>query len=94
LLAPAYALRATARQPSRLRWLAEPKRRRREGWWEAERIELPAAKGPRLQRGDGTSRPYWRFPKLIVCCARLRGASRATARQPSRPGRLAEPKRP
>jgi hypothetical protein len=33
------------------------------GWWEAERIELPAAKGLRLQRSDGTSRPYWRFPK-------------------------------
>jgi len=28
-----------------------------------ERIELPAAKGRRLQRRDGTSRPYRHFPR-------------------------------
>src|SRR5215467_14149627 len=37
---------------------------RREGWWEAEGIEPPAAKGLRLRRSDGTSRPYGRFPNL------------------------------
>src|SRR5262249_8069218 len=36
---------------------------RREGWWEAEGIEPPAAKGLRLRRSDGTSRPYVRFPE-------------------------------
>ena len=38
-------------------------RRATSAWWEVERIELPAAKGRRLQRRDGTSRPYWHFPK-------------------------------
>lgn len=31
-------------------------------WWGVARIELLASKGPRLQRGDGTTHPYVHSP--------------------------------
>jgi hypothetical protein len=57
----AFALRATARQPSLASRQASSLACRAgaheasEGWWEADGIEPLAPKGPRLQRGDGAS---------------------------------------
>ena len=48
-------------------------------WWEVERIELPAAKGRRLQRRDGTSRPSGTSRELVwprgPCDEKVRGFS-------------------
>ena len=40
------------------------KKTRQLKWWEVDGIEPPAAKGRRLQGRDGTSRPYWHFPRV------------------------------